>query len=216
MAESCDVGVALGRWVLNKACRQHRLRIDSGTPAIGLSVNVSAALALSGDLFDAVNDALRLSALPAGLLELEFPEGLIMTDAGTFSSYLMPLHDLGVKIAIDRFGTGNSSVEHLSGLPINRIKIDPVFVSAVGGNAQAARAIRAAAALAQGLDISVTAVGVETSEQVDFIQTLPIEEIQGFAFAKPMDAQSFDAFVNNFTDATLSFPGAKGRTRLGI
>ena len=216
MAESCDVGVALGRWVLNKACYQHKTWIDNGTPTITLSVNVSAALALSADLVDVVTGALRRSGLPPGLLELEFPEGLIMGNPDAFVAPMKALRDMGVKIAFDNFGTGYSSVEHISVLPINRIKIDPAFVSAVGVDAGAGRTIQAAAALAQGLNISVTAVGVETSEQVDFIQTMPIEEIQGFAFAKPMDAEAFQAFITNFTDATLSFPAANGRTRVGL
>ncbi len=220
MAESCDVGVVLGRWVLNTACHQHREWTDhsgsgGGTQAITISVNVSAALARSGDLVGAVDDALQRSGLPADLLELEFPEGLIMADPGVFTAPLVTLHDMGVKIAIDGFGTGYSSVEHLSGLPIHRIKIDPTFVAQAGKDAQASRTVRAAAALAQGLNISVTAVGAETSDQVDFIQTLPVEEIQGFAFAEPMDADAFHAFVNNFTEATLSFPAASGRARIG-
>ena len=216
MAESCDVGVVLGRWVLNTACHQHKVWTDnSGAPAITISVNVSAALARSADLVGAVDDALQRSGLPASLLELEFPEGLIMADPAAFASPLVMLHDMGVKIAIDGFGTGYSSVEHLSGLPIHRIKIDPTFVTQVGKDAQAGRTVRATAALAQGLNIAVTAVGAETSDQVDFIQTLPVEEIQGFAFAEPMDADAFHAFVNNFTEATLSFPAASGRARIG-
>ena len=225
MAESCDVGVALGRWVLNKACTQHKLWLDtrsghdrtfnqSGAP-ITISVNVSAALALSDDLVGAVDDALQRSGLPTNLLELEFPEGLIMAAPEAFTSPLVTLNDMGVKIVIDGFGTGYSSVEHLSALPISRIKIDPSFVRHVGKDAQAGRTVKAAAALAQGLNIGVTAVGVETSDQVDFVQTLPIEEIQGFAFAEPMDADAFHAFVGNFTEATLSFPAANGRVRIG-
>jgi len=138
-----------------------------------------------------------------------------MADPSAFSGQLVTLHDMGVKIVIDGFGTGYSSVEHLSGLPIHRIKIDQSFVSNVGKDPQAGRTVRAAAALAQGLSIGVTAVGVETSDQVDFIQTQPIEEIQGFAFAEPMDADSFRAFIGNFTEATLSFPAASGRARIG-
>ncbi|NQV44016.1 MAG: EAL domain-containing protein [Rhodospirillales bacterium] len=225
MAESCDVGVALGRWVLNKACQQHKLWLDtrnghsrtanqSGGP-ITISVNVSAALALSGDLVGAVDDALQRSGLPTNLLELEFPEGLIMANPESFTAPLVTLNDMGVKIVIDGFGTGYSSVEHLSALPISRIKIDPSFVMHVGKDAQAGRTVKAVAALAQGLNIGVTAVGVETSDQVDFVQTLPIEEIQGFAFAEPMDADAFHAFVENFTEATLSFPAANGRVRIG-
>jgi len=215
LAESCDVGVAMGRWTLNMACHQHKTWLDRGAPPITISVNVSAALALSGDLVGIVDDALQRTGLPASLLELEFPEGLVMADPAALSSPFVTLHDMGVKIVMDGFGTGYSSMEHLSGLPVSRIKIDPTFVRQVGRDAQAGRTVRAAASLAQGLNIGITAVGVETSEQVDYIQTLPIEEIQGFAFAEPMDPDAFRAFVGNFTDATLSFPAASGRARTG-
>ncbi len=219
IAESCDVGIALGKWVLNMACLQHKKWLDNrerGGAPLSLSVNVSAALAKSGDLVGAVDDALQRSGLPSNLLELEFPEGLIMANPDAYAAPLLTLHDLGIKIVLDGFGTGYSSVEHLSALPVDRIKVDPTFVSHVGKDAQAGRTVRAAAALAQGLNISVTAVGVETSEQVDYVQSLPIEEIQGFAFAEPMDAEAFHAFVNNFTEATLSFPAANGRIRSGF
>ncbi len=211
LADSCDVGIALGRWTLMQACRQHAAWLASGFPLITVSVNVSVALARSGDLIGAVQAALQSSGLDAALLELELPEGLIMSDPQGFTPMFATLRDLGVRIALDSFGTGYSSMEHLSALPVDRIKIDQTFVSAIGKDARAAQTVRTSAALAHGLGVGVTAVGVETSDQVDFIQTLPVDEIQGFAFAEPMAPDAFHAFVDNFTEVTVSFPA--GRTQ---
>jgi EAL domain-containing protein (putative c-di-GMP-specific phosphodiesterase class I)/GGDEF domain-containing protein len=205
LAESCDVGPAIGQWVLRNACAQHREWLDKGFPHIPVSINVSSSMITSGNLLRAVEEALQSSDLPAELLELELPEGLIMADPTRFGPALTTIHDMGVRLSLDGFGTGYSSMDHLSGLVVDRIKIDPMFVTKIGTDPHASRTVRAAAALAHGISMKVTAVGVETSDQVDFLQTLPVDEVQGYAFAAPMDAHSFRAFVDNFTEATVSF-----------
>ncbi|MBT7147808.1 MAG: GGDEF domain-containing protein, partial [Rhodospirillales bacterium] len=210
LAESCDVGPAIGQWVLRTACQQHKEWMDKGFPRIPVSVNVSSSLITSGNLLRAVEEALQASDLAPDLLELELPEGLIMADPTRFGPALTTIHDLGVRLSLDGFGTGYSSMNHLSNLVVDRIKIDPAFVTQIGIDPHASRTVRAAAALAHGINLKVTAVGVETSDQVDFLQTLPVDEVQGYAFAAPMDATSFRAFVDNFTEATVSFsPGGE-------
>lgn len=205
LAESCDVGPAIGQWVLRNACHQHKEWIDNGFPRIPVSVNVSSSLITTGNLIRAVEEALQSSGLPADLLELELPEGLIMADPGRYGPALTTVHDMGVLLSLDGFGTGYSSMDHLSSLVVDRIKIDPTFITCIGTDPHASRTTRAAAALAHGINLKVTAVGVETSDQVDFLQTLSVDEVQGYAFAAPMDPQSFRAFVDNFTEATVSF-----------
>ncbi len=205
LAESCDVGPAIGQWVLRNACRQHKEWMDKGFPRIPVSVNVSSSLITSGNLIRAVEEALQSSDLPGDLLELELPEGLIMADPVRFGPTLTTIHDMGVLLSLDGFGTGYSSMDHLSNLVVDRIKVDPSFVTRIGIDPNASRTVRAASALAHGINLKVTAVGVETSDQVDFLQTLPVDEVQGYAFAAPMDAPSFRAFVDNFTEATVSF-----------
>ena len=210
LAESCDVGPAIGQWVLRTACQQHKEWMDKEFPRIPVSVNVSSSLITSGNLLRAVEEALQASDLAPDLLELELPEGLIMADPTRFGPALTTIHDLGVRLSLDGFGTGYSSMNHLSNLVVDRIKIDPAFVTQIGIDPHASRTVRAAAALAHGINLKVTAVGVETSDQVDFLQTLPVDEVQGYAFAAPMDATSFRAFVDNFTEATVSFsPGGE-------
>jgi diguanylate cyclase (GGDEF)-like protein/PAS domain S-box-containing protein len=181
IAEETRMIVPIGEWVLREACRRAR-----GWPGRRMAVNLSPRQFQQNDLRDVVASALEESGLDPRLLELEITESTAMRNTDRTLAMLGELRELGVCIALDDFGTGHSSLSYLRRFPIDRVKIDREFVAEIETSRPNRAIVSAVVAMAHGLDLAVTAEGVETEAQVAFLREQRCEEVQGFLFGRPM------------------------------
>jgi diguanylate cyclase (GGDEF)-like protein/PAS domain S-box-containing protein len=190
LAEQTGLIVPIGRWVLREACRQNKTWSDSLPECnLAVSVNLSARQFQHPGLVSDVAAALRESGLSPSRLKLEITESVAMeAGLGTIQT-LEALKSLGIHLAIDDFGTGYSSLAYLKRFPVDTLKIDRVFVDGLGTDAQDTAIVRSVIALAQALDLSVVAEGIESGQQLDALRALNCDEGQGYCFAKPQPAQ---------------------------
>ena len=195
IAEETGQIVPLGEQVLRMACEQSRAWQDSGLPPLRLAVNLSARQFQQRDLVDTIALALTETGLPPDQLQLEITEHVAMQDAAFTAATLKRLRDMGVQIAIDDFGTGYSSLSYLKAFPINTVKIDRSFVRDITVDASDAAITRAIIAMAHSLNLTVTAEGVETHEQLAFLRESGCDEFQGYIFSEPVPAHDFQSFV---------------------
>jgi diguanylate cyclase (GGDEF)-like protein len=187
IAEDTGLIVPIGRWVLEDACRQMRRWSDSHPTArdLLLNVNVSARQCMDPDLVRDVARVLDETGLPAARVKLELTEGIVLDDTDAVIDVLNRLRALGVQLGLDDFGMGYSALSYLQRFPIQTIKIDRAFVHGIAeqGNAEIIRAI---VSMAEGLQMDVTAEGVETAEQMVRLQELACEFAQGYYFREPL------------------------------
>lgn len=181
----------IGRWVLQHACRAaDQFKKILGRP-IPVAVNVSPRQFRQHDLVGTIAKVLQETGIEPCCLELEITESCLVHDTLNFVKTLHRLKALGVTLAVDDFGTGYSSMAYLKDFPVDRVKIDKVFVGALE-NEPANRAIlKAIIALGHGLDLKVVAEGVETAYQKTFLQNIGCDELQGYYFSKPLPMLSF-------------------------
>jgi len=191
IAEEIGIIAKIGDWVLTQACRQNKLWQQQGYPGIVISINLSVMQLGITDYASTVAAALDDCQLESQYLELEFTEKTLMKDVKQSMVQLKYLNVLGVSLAIDDFGTGYSSIKYLSKFKLNRLKIDGSFIKNLPTSAVDVMATRAIIALARQLKLQVTAEGVETAKQYEFIQTYTIEAMQGYHFSRPVDAEAF-------------------------
>ncbi len=180
-AERSGLIIALGRWVMETACRD-----AAQWPDFGVSVNVSPVQFQDGELVDMVSQVLTDTGLAAHMLEIEVTEGVLIAGQDHVKATLKALKELGVKLAIDDFGTGYSSLNYLQNYPFDAIKIDRCFISGVEDRKGNGAIVQAVISLARALGLSVTAEGVETQEQLACLAKDQCQEVQGFLLAKPM------------------------------
>jgi diguanylate cyclase (GGDEF)-like protein/PAS domain S-box-containing protein len=188
VAEETRMIVPIGEWVLRQACRQAKAWQQARYPHLRIAVNLSPRQFQQGDLRDVVAAALEESGLEPRYLELEITESTAMRNTARTIATLAELRELGVRIAIDDFGTGHSALSYLRQFAIDRVKIDREFVREIETSRSDRAIVAAIAAMAHGLDLCVTAEGVETQEQVRFLEDQRVEEVQGFLFGKPEPA----------------------------
>ncbi len=184
IAESTDMIIDIGKWVVNVACLQaaawnRRWRDED----YGVSVNISGRQLAHGDLVEVVASALAYSSLEPRLLTLEITETVLISDPIAANETLRELTDLGVNIALDDFGTGYSSLTYLRSLPINVVKIDKSFVGALGTGHEDTAIVTAVIGLARDLRITVVAEGVETPSQLAMLSELQCPYVQGYLFS---------------------------------
>ncbi|SES28307.1 EAL domain-containing protein [Rhizobium sp. NFR03] len=189
LAEETGLIVPIGDWVLKTACQQNRAWQDAGFAPVVVSVNVSARQFGEPNWAARVAEILAESGLEARYLELELTESLIMQDLPKARAMMDELNTLGVRLAIDDFGVGYSSLSALKSLPVNRLKIDRSFVKDIPADAGDMAITETIIALAQKLGLHVVAEGVETQDQVDFLRGCGCREVQGYLFGRPMEAQ---------------------------
>ncbi|MFC4158612.1 bifunctional diguanylate cyclase/phosphodiesterase [Chitinimonas lacunae] len=185
VAEESGLIVEIGRYVMFEACKQARHWLDQGL-RLRMAVNMSALQFLRDDPVQLVEQALTASRLPAELLEVEVTESAVLQDAERVIEVLKRLHRHGVMLAVDDFGTGYSSLSYLKRFAIDRLKIDQTFVRDLPHDNDDVALCRAIVSLAQSLSLTIIAEGVETLEQVEFLQQLGCQEAQGYHFGRPM------------------------------
>jgi diguanylate cyclase (GGDEF)-like protein len=195
LAEESGLIVPLGEWVLRTACAQTRVWREAGLPEIRIAVNVSSRQMHKGGLREAVEGALLNSRLDSSLLEIEITESALIGDAPEVMETLSALRSLGVRLALDDFGTGYSSLSHLVRFPFDTLKIDRCFVSEIGAEGQGNAIIAAVVAMAQRLELTVTAEGVETPEQQEFLRAEGCDLLQGYLTGRPVQAEALEEIL---------------------
>ncbi|WP_347507275.1 sensor domain-containing protein [Pseudomonas anguilliseptica] len=198
--EELGLVVQVGDWVLRESCRQLAEWHGAKIRVPKISVNLSARQFAEGDLDQRIAEILQHSGIPAGCLELELTESILMEDVANAMQTLSSLKKLGVFIAIDDFGTGYSSLNYLKQFPIDVLKIDRSFVDVLPHGEQDGQIARAIIAMAHSLNLTVIAEGVETLAQLDFLRGHDCDEVQGFLLGRPMPAHQFTAL---FTGTAL-------------
>ena len=190
IAEDCGLIGRIGQWVLREACRQARAWGDAGLPRVPVSVNISAIEFRDPHFLDSLGTILSETRLESRYLELELTESVLMDDAASSASVLQGIKDMGVQLAIDDFGTGYSSLSYLQQFPIDALKIDRSFVQGIGHDS-GSPIVSAVISMGRSLERRVIAEGVETQEQLDFLQRECCSEGQGFYFSLPLPAEQF-------------------------
>ncbi len=197
IAEETGLIMPLGEWVLEEACRQLKCWQVRWPQAesLTISVNISAHQLYQGDLLVMVEQTLQKTGLSAKSLKLEITESIFMEDIEAAIAACAQLQNLGVCLQIDDFGTGYSSFNYLHRLPINTLKIDKSFIDLLNLGGQHVEIVRTIAMLAHNLQLSVIAEGVETQEQLAYIEALGCEQIQGYFISKPLEHGHAEQFI---------------------
>jgi diguanylate cyclase (GGDEF)-like protein/PAS domain S-box-containing protein len=191
LAEESGLIVEMGEWILREACRE----AASWPLPLQIAVNLSPAQFMHGDVVSLVHSILLETGLSPGRLELEITEGVLIEDFDRGLALLRRLKALGVRISMDDFGSGYSSLSYLQAFPFDKIKIDRAFVINLGRNPQSAAIIRAVIGLGHGLEMSIVAEGVETQEQLGFLADEGCDVVQGYFLGKPLPIGQYAAMV---------------------
>ncbi|MEM6435595.1 MAG: EAL domain-containing protein [Cyanobacteria bacterium P01_D01_bin.115] len=195
IAEEIGLIVPLGEWVLEQACCQLQLWHQQGFEQLQIAVNLSARQLHSSTLVDKIEQVLSAFALVPQCLELEITETATLANLEASVVTLNQLQKLGTRIVMDDFGTGYSSLSYLKQLPFQGVKIDRSFVDGIPDDAQDVAMLKAVIALGQALNLSLVAEGVETTEQMNCLQALGCQQMQGYRFSRPLDSQAMTAFL---------------------
>ena len=203
LAEETGQIVAIGRWVLRRACEQAASWHAAGHP-IGMSVNISAVQLNDDELIREVTHCLRETGLDPARLTLEITETALMEDVNVSSQHLRALKELGVRLAIDDFGTGYSSLGHLRQLPVDALKIDRSFISGNAGSGESRAIIHTLVQLGKALDIETLAEGIEQDDQLELLRNEDVDHGQGFLLARPLTVEATEHILNqsNWTAGT--------------
>ena len=196
LAEESGLIVEMGEWILRQACRE----AASWSVPLQVAVNLSPAQFMHGDVVSLVHSILLETGLAPGRLELEITEGVLIEDFDRGLALLRRLKALGVRISMDDFGSGYSSLSYLQAFPFDKIKIDRAFVMNLGRNPQSAAIIRAVIGLGHGLEMSIVAEGVETLEQLAFLAEVGCDAVQGYFIGKPLPIGQYAALVGRGDD----------------
>ena len=191
LAEESGLIVEMGEWILREACRE----AASWPMPLQIAVNLSPAQFMHGDMVSLLHSILLETGLTPGRLELEITEGVLIEDFDRGLALLRRLKALGVRISMDDFGSGYSSLSYLQAFPFDKIKVDRAFVMNLGRNPQSAAIVRAVIGLGHGLEMSIVAEGVETQEQLSFLSDEGCDAVQGYFIGRPQPIGQYAALV---------------------
>ncbi|MFZ2405902.1 MAG: EAL domain-containing protein [Methylobacter sp.] len=195
IAEETNLIVEIGEWVLRETCRQGRQWLDKGLPPLTLAVNVSPQQFRRSDINALVATVLAETGLPSGQLELEITESGLMENQDKTTHILNNLHAQGIRLAIDDFGTGYSSLNYLKHFPLDVLKIDKSFIDDIPHNKDDMEIASTIVAMGHILGFKVLAEGVETLEQLAFLQAQDCDLYQGYLKSRPLPADDFAALL---------------------
>jgi diguanylate cyclase (GGDEF)-like protein/PAS domain S-box-containing protein len=191
VAEDCGLILPIGNWVLREACQQARVWVDAGLPLGTMAVNISAIEFRDENFLDGVLAILKDTGLDPRFLELELTESVLMKHAESTVSILKKLRARGVQVAVDDFGTGYSSLSYLRKFSIDALKIDQSFVRQITTVPDETTIVTAVISMGRNLNLRVVAEGVETQEELTFLQAHQCDEAQGYYFSRPVLPHQF-------------------------
>jgi diguanylate cyclase (GGDEF)-like protein len=195
VAEECGLILPIGNWVLREACAQARAWVDGGLPATTMAVNVSAIEFQAENFLEGVFAILEETRLDPRSLELELTESVLMKRVESTAFILQTLREAGVQVAIDDFGTGYSSLSYLRKFPVDALKIDQSFVRQISTAGDDTTIVTAVINMARSLRLRIVAEGVETREELAFLQAHQCDEAQGYFFSRPVPPRAFAALL---------------------
>ncbi|HYD55367.1 MAG TPA: EAL domain-containing protein [Burkholderiales bacterium] len=207
IAESSDLIEQIGAWVLREACTQGARWLAQGLPAVSVAVNLSVRQLRRRELAEEIQDVLRETGMPAGLLELEVTESGLMQDPDRAAQTLARLRAAGIHISIDDFGTGYSSLGYLKRLPVERLKIDMSFVRDIDRSADDASIAQAIVALSRSLRLQTIAEGVESEAIAARLRGMGCWAAQGYHFSKPLRPEDAAAVIRSGNRLRSRTPG---------
>lgn len=189
-AEESGLVSNIGAWVLREACRQNKAWQESGLPALPVAVNLSARQFEEDDIAGKILSILQETGLESRYLELELTESAVMKEPQKTRQILESLKAAGMLISVDDFGTGYSSLGQLKNFPFDKLKIDQSFIRDITTNPDDAEIVLAIISIARSMNLKVIAEGVETLEQLQYLRNNGCDEIQGYYFSRPVDAEA--------------------------
>jgi len=195
IAESSGQIIAIGEWVLRTALNQLKTWIDTGMEPFLMAINLSAVQFRHPKLISLVLNALQESGISSEYLELELTESITMQDPMNAIAIMNELHSHGIRMSIDDFGTGYSSLSYLKKFSVYKLKIDQSFIRDINENLDDRNIVKTIISMAHNLNMITIAEGVETKDQLAFLQENGCDEIQGYYFSRPIPASEFEAFV---------------------
>jgi diguanylate cyclase (GGDEF)-like protein len=195
-AESCGLIAELGDWVLRTACSQAAQWRAMGFSALRIAVNLSTRQLSSGRIEASVNRALSETGLPPECLDLELAESALMHDMNGSLQFLLALQERGIRLCLDHFGTGISSLAQLRRLPIDVLKIDQSFLNGVPDADQAAAIVDAVIVMGHSLGMRVVAVGVEHEAQCEYLARHMCDEVQGYLVSEPVPGEALTRMLH--------------------
>jgi diguanylate cyclase (GGDEF)-like protein/PAS domain S-box-containing protein len=195
VAERHRLMLPLGEWVMREAARQARIWHENGVAAVPIAVNLSSMQFRLASFARSVATVLEQAGVPGSWLELELTERMLTEDLSGVPETLASLRALGLHISVDDFGTGYTSLSHLTLLPLDKLKIDQSFVAGLPGDEGSVAITRAMLQMAKGLGLRVSAEGVRNSAQWEALALWGCDEVQGEAIGAPMSAAAFEAWL---------------------
>ena len=198
IAEESGLIIPIGEWVLREACRQNMAWQKLGLPEIVMSVNLSVVQFRQKSLSEMIVSILSESGLDPASLELEITESVIMRNPDVAIVLLQQLKENGIKLSMDDFGTGYSSLSYLKRFPFSKLKIDQSFVRDLITDTDDAEIVSTIISMARNLKLKVIAEGVETAQQLNFLRQHECDEMQGYYFSRPVDADAFAKLLSSW------------------
>lgn len=197
IAERTGLIVAIGHWVIQQACRQVAAWQDQGQSPLPVAINISGPEFEHPHFITFVRGVLRETGVEPEKLELEFREGVLMSDPEKSRARLQQLKDMGIRLALDNFGSEGSSLRYLRHFPVDTLKIDGCLMSDVTGDPTTSVVLRSLVDMGRGLKRRLVAEGVETANQLGFVQAQLFDVAQGYRFAAPQDAEGFSKLLSD-------------------
>lgn len=202
LAEDCGLIGSIGEWVIKGACEQLSQWHKAGFADLNMAVNLSSRQRELGLEADYLRQVLQDTGLSPETLTLEMTESLLMRDTDEAITWLTGFKALGVNLSVDDFGTGYSSLSYLKRFPVDILKIDRSFVNDLPADIDDASLVKTIVAMAESLNLSLVAEGVESKEQADFLVDIGCRNLQGFYYAKPMSAAAMTVWLNGDVQGT--------------
>ncbi len=195
LAEETGLILPIGEWIVKTVCQQLKCWREMGLPSIKVAINLSPHQFLQKNLVNTITREIESNGVSTQLIQVEITESMIIQNIERVIHVLDELKSAGISIAVDDFGTGYSSLEYLKRFPIDKLKIDKSFVGSVLNNNDDASIVQAVIALGHNMNMQIIAEGVETQEQVDFLQDRKCDFAQGYFFGKPVTAEDMTGLI---------------------